>query len=246
MSFESLTPQDWLAASPLADGERLYLVFGSLAKADTLAAYRQHDGSHVPQPLWKGTPYAGWLEAMPYLVEAAPQVDFLTWCGNQRCLDWGWLAVSSHPPTLVFDYLRSLTQVKLPDGTAVFLRLWDGHQLLALLDHHAPGEAPLLPVFSRVWCNGQARPLSQAQRLNIEPFPWWQVSAALLERLHRHDPGPVLDNLMQWLREAHADLYFALPEANLRCKVARLALGAPLDPPALERLLAHVNKDITP
>jgi hypothetical protein len=36
------------------------------------------------------------------------------------------------------------------------------------------------------------------------------------------------------------------PEANLRCKVARLALGIPLDPPALERLLAHVNKDITP
>jgi hypothetical protein len=132
---------------------------------------------------------------MPYLVEAAPQGDFLAWCGNQRCRDWGWLAVSSHPPALVFDYLRSLTQVKLPDGTAVFLRLWDGHQLLALLDHHAPGEAPLLPVFSRVWSNGQARPLRQAQRLNIEPFPWWQASAALFEHLHRHD-GPVLDNLM--------------------------------------------------
>lgn len=246
MTCETLTPEAWLAANPLADGERLYVVFGSVSEADVLAAYRRHDGFQVPLPLWKGTPYAGWLEAMPYLVEAAPQGEFFAWCGAARCRDWGWLAVSSHPPAQVFEYLRSLTQVKLPDGTAVFLRLWDGHQLLALLDHEQAGSPALLPVFSRVWSNGQARSLRQAARLNIEPFPWWPVSAELLEHLHRRDPGPVIDNLMQWLREVHPDLYFALPEATLRCKVERLALGAPLDTPAMERLLAHVNKDITP
>ncbi len=57
---------------------------------------------------------------MPYVTELKPNSAFLPWIAETDALDWGWLAVSRAEPNEVFEHLRSLTQVKMPDGTEVF------------------------------------------------------------------------------------------------------------------------------
>lgn len=222
MPSDHLTPREWLAARPLADGERLYAVFSSVSAVDPLRVWRQQGGTRLPRPLWQDTPYAGWLEVMPYLVEAPTSSPFLDWAGEVDVEDWGWLAISSSDPERIFQHLRSLTQVRMPEGAQVFFRFWDGRHLLPILTHMGAEATTLMPMFDRYLINGQTLQTGQKEIPPEQPFPWWTPSKALLDTLEREDTGPLADNLLQWLQEERPDLCDRLPEANLRLKVAHL------------------------
>ncbi|ABA74783.1 conserved hypothetical protein [Pseudomonas fluorescens Pf0-1] len=70
---------------------------------------------------------------MPYVTELKPNSAFLPWIAETAALDWGWLAMSRAEPNDVFEHLRSLTQVNMPDGTEVFFRFWDGRHIYPIL-----------------------------------------------------------------------------------------------------------------
>lgn len=92
---------------------------------------------------------------MPYVTELKPNSAFLPWIAETDALDWGWLAVSRAEPNDVFEHLRSLTQVKMPDGTEVFFRFWDGWHIYPILKGLGDKAGEVLPVFERYLINGQ-------------------------------------------------------------------------------------------
>lgn len=241
MSREALTPREWLVAQPLRPGQRLYAVLGNASAAEPLRHYYQRSPAADALPLWQGTPYARWQAVMPYLAPLTPDDPFLDWIGEQAAADWGWLAVSSQPQALIQAHLRSLTQVRLPTGQATFFRFWDGRHLLPLVRQLGDAFAPVLPVFSRYLIQGTALALSTVDTGSARDFPWWQVPVDLLEDLSTADPTTLVDNLLQWLKQEQAPLYFQLPAANLRLKIERFVRrAAPADardPQLLKALL---------
>lgn len=128
-----LTPQTWLAAQPLKADERLYLILSAASDADPLKALYQHESNPQLTPIWAGTPYASWQPVMPYLGELKLDSSFLNWITSIEVMDWGWLAVSRSESQTVFEHLRSLSQVLMPDGTEVFFRFWDGRYLYPII-----------------------------------------------------------------------------------------------------------------
>lgn len=244
MQPDRLLPQHWLVDTPLRPDERLYAVFSTVSNADPLLAYRRHDGTRPPQPLWADTAYAGWKAVMPYLVELTPDSGFLDWCDHTPEQDWGWLAVSSHPPQALFKHLRSLTQVRVPGGTTVFYRYWDGRHLLPALNHNAPRPDLPLCVFSRFWINGQGCTTTQIPLPAEQDFPWWQVPQTLMSCLHEQAPAAHIRNLMQWLRDEHPTLYFARPAASLQRHVEDFVRGDVMDEHSATRLLTRLHKDL--
>lgn len=245
MNADAIHPQAWLAAHPLGPNEQLYTVFGSASSADPWGAWCRLAGVQTAQPIWDGTPYAGWKPVMPYLARLSADSDFLGWCADTEARDWGWLAVSSHDPDALLAHLQSLTQVLMPRGDRVFFRFWDGHYLLPTLDHPSPAQEQPFGVFSRFWINGQVRNGGEAPLPAPQPFPWWRVPEALVSGLLRHDLAPVVGNLLQWLREQHPDQYFALPEPTLQHKVEHFVRGTVMDEHTAARLLAHLQKDLS-
>ncbi|QXH44767.1 DUF4123 domain-containing protein [Pseudomonas xanthosomatis] len=247
MPSEPLSPMDWLQQQPLAEGEYLYAVMGSASDAEPMANYYRKASPEAPIPLWGGTPYAGWRELMPYLDRLPADSPMLDWVAATDACDWGWLAVSRAQPAEVAEHLRGLTQVLMPDGTGVFFRFWDGQHLLPILDWLGERSGELLPVFIRYWVNGQPRDGHALPHQGPQPYPWWEVPQALLDHLTQQDPSTLIDNLLQTLREDHADLYFAQPEANLRLKVAQFVRyhAEPMDSLG-ERVVDHLIQEVAP
>ena len=134
MTSENTNPQVWLSETPLLPGERLYLIVSAASDAEALKTLYQNEPTTQAIPIWGGTPYAAWQPVMPYLTELKPNSSFLPWIAETDALDWGWLAVSSSEPNVVFEHLRSLTQVRMPDGTEVFFRFWDGRHIYPILE----------------------------------------------------------------------------------------------------------------
>ena len=87
----------------------------------------------APSPIWADTIYAEWDAVMPFVGIVAVDSEFLDWVATTESRDWGWLAVSSASLEVVVEHFRSLTQVLMPDGKAVFFRFWDGRFLLPIL-----------------------------------------------------------------------------------------------------------------
>ncbi|WP_394560154.1 DUF4123 domain-containing protein [Aquipseudomonas alcaligenes] len=246
MPSETLSPRDWLEAE-WRDGQRLYVVMGNASEAGPLQAYYQQRSASLPLPIWSGTPYAGWQEVMPYLSDLELDSPFLDWVNEAPTQDWGWLALSPHEPSLVLEHLRSLTQVLMPDGTEVFFRHWDGSHLLPILRHLGDEACQLLPVFDRLLINGQPLSIATDQLPTTRDYPWWQVPHALTKTLTEEDPSTLVDNLMQWLLEEHAELYFAVPQKNLRHKVERFVRSTSLTEENYSgQLRAHLEYEVTP
>lgn len=219
MISEFLNPQQWLTDNPLRPGERLYAVISSASDADPLAACRQRGGIEPPIALWAETPYADWLPVMPYLLSLTPDSGCLQWVAETDVDDWGWLAVSTAAPEHIAAHLRGLTLVLMPANEAVFLRFWDGRHWLPILQHLGTAASDVLPVFDRYWVNGQPVVVGQGAALPAHSFPWWEVPQDLLNTLAEKDFNTVIDNLMQWLKETQAELYFCMPQPSLRQKV---------------------------
>jgi len=242
---DRLTPQAWLAARPLQASERLYLIVSSASDAAPLKTWYQQEANAELIPIWGGTPYADWQPVMPYLAELKPNSGFLQWIADTDAQDWGWLAVSTSTPDSVFEHLRSLTQVRMPDGTEVFFRFWDGRHIHPILEGLGAGAGEVLPVFDRYLINGRSLDVGPRAVPPAKAWPWWEVPQELLGRLMEKDPTTVIDNMMQWLLEEHAELYFSFPESNLRQKVTRFVKRTPLTEENYTGLLkAHLENEV--
>ncbi|MFK7608278.1 MULTISPECIES: DUF4123 domain-containing protein [unclassified Pseudomonas] len=218
MTSDAITPQQWLAKTPLRPGELLYAVISSTSTAQPLAAWRQHE-SQPAVPLWANTPYADWLPVMPWLLCLTGTEAFLNWAAHTDAQDWGWLAISSAPPELIAEHLRGLTQVFTAPSDAVFFRFWDGRYFLTVLQQLGATTSDVLPVFDRYWVNGQPVAVGQGANRPAQDFPWWQVPEDLLCALVEQDSSSVIDNLMCLLKETAPLLYNATAESVLRQKV---------------------------
>jgi type IV secretory pathway protease TraF len=102
-------------------------------------------------------------------------VSFSIGVAATESVDWGWLAVSSASLEAVVEHFRSLTQVLMPDGKAVFFRFWDGRFFSPILQSEAVSAAQLLPVISRGLINGQAIDIGGRAPVGGRVFPWWTV-----------------------------------------------------------------------
>jgi hypothetical protein len=222
---ERIHPRQWLSTHPLQAGEHLYSVLGNASSASPLAALCA-EPDVVPIALWKGTPYAAWLEVMPFLAQVRPDSKFLDWIAATESNDWGWLAVSSADPAHIHAHLSSLTQVLLPNGQAVFLRFWDGNQLLPIFDFLGTEVGRWLPVFRRYLINGRCLQFTTAP-LHSHTSPWWEVPSTLLQHMAEANPQLRLDNLLNALSLSRPDLYAAFPAPQLRLKVSHFLRGRP-------------------
>jgi hypothetical protein len=242
---DRITPKDWLAQQPLQSGERLYLIISAASDADALKTLYLSEPTAQLLPIWGGTPYSTWQPVMPYLTELKANSAFLPWIAETDALDWGWLAVSRSAPNEVFEHLRSLTQVKMPDGTEVFFRFWDGRHIYPILQGLGEKAGEVLPVFERYLINGQALEVGTRVVPKVRDWPWWEVPESLLKALAATDHTTIVENLMQRLSEDCPQLYFEFPEANLRRKVERFVRQNPNTEDMAERLTAQLTKEVT-
>lgn len=240
MPSERITPKDWLAQQPLQSGERLYLIISAASDADALKTLYLTEPTAQLIPIWGGTPYSTWQPVMPYLTELKANSAFLPWIAETDAIDWGWLAVSRSEPNEVFEHLRSLTQVKMPDGTEVFFRFWDGRHIYPILRGLGKKAGEVLPVFERYLINGQALEVGTRVVPKVRDWPWWEVPKGLLEGLSKDNPATLVSNLMQWLEEDRPDLYTAWPENNLKLKITRFVRRPDAPQNLKEALINHL------
>lgn len=208
VQLECLTPAEWLAREPLKPAEQLFAIFSSASDARPPLV--------APSPIWAETIYAEWDAVMPFVGIVAADSEFLDWVASTESRDWGWLAVSSASLEVVVEHFRSLTQVLMPDGAAVFFRFWDGRFLLPILQSDEVQSAQLMPVISRGLINGQAVDIGGRAQVSGRVFPWWKVPESVLASAGN---SVRIGNALQWLSEEHPALYEAFPQAVLRCKV---------------------------
>ena len=240
MRSDPMTPQAWLAERPLQTGERLYLVISAASDADALKTLYLTEPTAQLLPIWGGTPYSTWQPVMPYVTELKPNSAFLPWIAETDALDWGWLAVSRSEPNEVFEHLRSLTQVKMPDGTEVFFRFWDGRHIYPILHGLGDKAGEVLPVFERYLINGQTLEVGTRVLPKVRDWPWWEVPKDLLNGLAKENPTTLISNLMQWLEEDRPDIYTAWPENNLKLKISRFVRRPDAPKNLKEALLNHL------
>ncbi|MFJ2282491.1 DUF4123 domain-containing protein [Pseudomonas sp. NPDC087803] len=208
MQPERLTPSEWLAREPLKASEQLFAILSNASDARPPLV--------APSPIWADTIYAEWDAVMPFVGIVAADSELLDWVASSESRDWGWLAVSSASLEVVVEHFRSLTQVLMPDGTAVFFRFWDGRFVLPILQSDEVQLAQLMPVISRGLINGQAVEIGGRAQVSGRVFPWWKVPESVLASAGN---AVRIGNALQWLSEEHPALYEAFPQAVLRCKV---------------------------
>jgi hypothetical protein len=235
----------WLERQPLKPGEQLFAIFGNASAAQPLNAWQQTITAQAPSAIWADTAYAGWDPVMPYVGIVAAGSEFLEWVATTESCDWGWLAVSSASQEVLVEHLRSLTQVFLPNGNAVFFRFWDGRYLLPILQSADVSATQLMPVIDRCLINGHPLDIGGSAMKTSRVFPWWEVSESLLEELASESATTRINNLIKWLSEDRPDLFEAFSEHVLRHKVA-IFLQTPDLPQApkqalVDYLMAELN-----
>ncbi|APV39456.1 hypothetical protein PFAS1_08890 [Pseudomonas frederiksbergensis] len=245
MQPDALSPHAWLDRQPLKPSEQLFAIFGSASTAEPFKAWQRSIKAQAPSPIWAGTAYAEWEPVMPYVGIVAAGSEFLQWVATTESRDWGWLVVSSAPQEVLVEHLRSLTQVLLPNGNAVFFRFWDGRYLLPILRSAEVDATQLMPVIERCLINGQSLDIGGQALTTSRVFPWWEVSESLLKQLAEESATTRINNLVKWLSEERPDLYEAFSESVFRHKVA-IFLETPDLPQApktalVDYLMAELN-----
>jgi hypothetical protein len=236
--------KNWLQTHPLNNTEQLFAIFSNAGAAEPFKAWQASANTQAPSPIWAKTIYAEWDAVMPYVGIVAVDSGFLDWIATTESRDWGWLAVSSASLEAVVEHLRSLTQVILPNGDAVFFRFWDGRYLLPILQSAEVKPAELLPVISRCLINRQSVEIGGSALKASRVFPWWEVSDSLLQHLGAEDTSTQINNLMQWLSEEHPSLLEAFSESVLRRKVKTFLAGPGLPSVPKAELLEHLMEEL--
>jgi hypothetical protein len=239
------SPDVWLQIAPRSENEKLFAIFSSASAAEPFKVWQRAKGVQAPRPVWAGTVYAEWKEVMPYVGIVDAESEFLQWVAETESQDWGWLAVSSASLEVVVEHLRSLTQVNLPDGKAVFFRFWDGRYLLPILRSTEVDAVELLPVIGRCLINGQSVEIGGGAVTTERVFPWWEVPESLLQQLGAEDAATRIDNLLQWLSEEQPDVYEAFSENVLRSKVANFLTVEGLSPVPKAELLEYFVEEMS-
>ncbi|MCO7625589.1 DUF4123 domain-containing protein [Pseudomonas fluorescens] len=229
MQPDCLMPAEWLAREPLKPSEQLFAIFSNASDARPPLV--------APKPIWAETIYAEWDAVMPFVGIVATDSEFLDWVASTESCDWGWLAVSSASLEVLVEHFRSLTQVLMPDGKAVFFRFWDGRFLLPILQSDAVDPAQLLPVISRGLINGQALEIGGRAPVSGRAFPWWAVPDSVLASA---GDDVRVGNAVQWLSEEHPALFEAFPEAVLRCKIGQFFQRSTSEESSQSALLAYL------
>lgn len=229
---ECLTPAEWLAREPLKPAEQLFAIFSNASDARPPLV--------ASSPIWAETIYAEWDAVMPFVGIVAADSEFLDWVASTESRDWGWLAVSSASLEVVVEHFRSLTQVLMPDGAAVFFRFWDGRFLLPILQSDEVQSAQLMPVISRGLINGQAVDIGGRAQVSGRVFPWWKVPESVLASA---GSSVRIGNSLQWLSEEHPALYEAFPQAVLRCKVQQFFQVSASEESSQSVLLAYLQDE---
>lgn len=229
---ECLTPSAWLAREPLKPAEQLFAIFSNASDARPPLV--------GPNPIWADTIYAEWDAVMPFVGIVAADSEFLDWVASTESRDWGWLAVSSASLEVVVEHFRSLTQVLMPDGAAVFFRFWDGRFVLPILKSDEVQSAQLMPVISRGLINGQAVEIGGRAQVSGRVFPWWKVTGSVLAATA---DDIRIGNAVQWLSEEHPALFEAFPEPVLRCKVRRFFQVSASEETSQSALLDHLQDE---
>ncbi|MBC8996439.1 DUF4123 domain-containing protein [Pseudomonas sp. N40(2020)] len=229
MQPDFVEPRAWLARQPLKPSEQLFAIFSNASDAKPSLV--------TSNPIWADTIYAEWDAVMPYVGIVAADSEFLDWVAATESRDWGWLAVSSASLEVVVEHFRSLTQVLMPDGKAVFFRFWDGRFLLPILQSDAVEAAQLLPVISRGLINGQALEIGGRSQVSGRVFPWWAVPDSVLASA---GDDVRVGNVVQWLSEEHPALFEAFPEAVLRCKIGQFFQRSTSEESSQSALLAYL------
>ena len=232
MQPECLTPSAWLAREPLKPAEQLFAIFSNASDARPPLV-----GLH---PIWADTIYAEWDAVMPFVGVVAADNAFLDWVASTESRDWGWLAVSTASLEVVVEHFRSLTQVLMPDGAAVFFRFWDGRFVLPILKSDEVQSAQLMPVISRGLINGQAVEIGGRAQVSGRVFPWWKVTGSVLAATA---DDIRIGNAVQWLSEEHPALFEAFPEPVLRCKVRRFFQVSASEETSQSALLDHLQDE---
>ena len=232
MQPECLTPSAWLAREPLKPAEQLFAIFSNASDARPPLV-----GLH---PIWADTIYAEWDAVMPFVGVVAADSAFLDWVASTESRDWGWLAVSTASLEVVVEHFRSLTQVLMPDGAAVFFRFWDGRFVLPILKSDEVQSAQLMPVISRGLINGQAVEIGGRAQVSGRVFPWWKVTGSVLAATA---DDIRIGNAVQWLSEEHPALFEAFPEPVLRCKVRRFFQVSASEETSQSALLDHLQDE---
>lgn len=212
-------------ASQKFDGQgALYLVLSGTSEAKPVRHFYGTDGL-TAVPLFQGTPYAGWHEVMPFLVQVTDTSGFLDWIDETDAADWGWGLVSDASLDEVFRHVRSLTKILLPDGKDVFFRYWDPLYLGALLSGvddvcraQLMGSAHFI-----VLPNGDVidHPRTPDSSTTAREFPWFSLSADTQEKIAVLCWGKLVDNTISALgKKKHSPLiHYPVPVA--RQKVER-------------------------
>ena len=237
MQPDALSPHVWLDRQPLKPSEQMFAVFSNASDAEPFKAWQRSITAQAPSPIWADTAYAEWESVMPYVGIVTAGSEFLEWVATTESRDWGWLAVASVSQDVLVEHLRSLTQVFLPNGNAVFFRFWDGRYLLPILRSADVNATQLMPVIDRVLINGQPLDIGGSALKTSRVFPWWEVSESLLKHLANESATTRINNLLKWLSEDRPDLYEAFSESVLRHKVA-IFLETPDLPQAPKTALA--------
>lgn len=214
----TISPTEWIAITAQA-GMSLYAILSNVSEAQTVKNYYLHDGTQTPYGLYSQTPYENWFSVMPMIVQLDENSPFLNWISQTEHKDWGWLARSHLPFESICAHLRSLTQIIMPKGETVFFRYWDGEYLSIMLNYMGNNWQDILPAFAFYWINGET--FTTLVPVDIKPrqSPWWQIGQDLLNQLTEQNPTPLIDNLMQRLKEDYCALFFQYPERHVRSKV---------------------------
>lgn len=244
MQPDRLSPREWLERQPLKPSEQLFAIFSNASSAEPLKAWQRSSAAQAPRPIWADTDYAEWEPVMPYVGIVAAGSEFLEWAATTESCDWGWLAVSSSTLDVLVEHLRSLTQVLLPNGSAVFFRFWDGRYWLPILQSVEVDVAELLPVMGRCLINGQPLEAGGTALKTSRVFPWWEVSETLLEHLAEQSSTTRVNNLLKWLSEDRPDLFEAFSDSVLRHKVAIFLEEPGLPPAPKSALVAYLSMEL--
>ena len=232
--------RNWLQTHPLDSAEQLFAIFCNASIAEPFKVWQRSKFASAPSPVWADTIYTEWDAVMPYVGIVDAGSEFLDWVAATESCDWGWLAVSSAGLEAVVEHFRSLTQVLMPDGTAVFFRFWDGRFLLPILESPEVDAGQLLPVLTRGLVNGQAVEIGGRARLSGRDFPWWSVPEKLLAQF---GGDARINNALQWLSEEQPALFEAFPADVLRCKVVRFFAISASDESSASALLDYLRDE---